>query len=305
MPEIARLAGPPAGLANRTRTSPSIPRRLLREGRPWLLPLYALLRTSDLGREGIEGSGSWRFADHVYRARPSGRHGVGRLLDGLLLRTRAARSMRSRFLHTRAEIVAAGRGRLPGSALRVLSVPCGIAREMVEAATRLYAEDPALRGRASFTGIDLDPLPLAASRSLAAGLPGFSFLRGDAFDPAVYPRDRDVIVSTGLAEFLSDDEVVRFYAICRESLAPEGVLVTSATRRDRFSDWLMRELAELRARYRDPDEIVRLLRGAGFPHVSARSDGVGLQTLIVARIACGGSPKPIERKGTSCSTSRT
>ena len=41
-------------LHNRTRTSESIPRKLLRQGKLHLLPIYALMRTSDLAREGIE-----------------------------------------------------------------------------------------------------------------------------------------------------------------------------------------------------------------------------------------------------------
>src|SRR5687767_8662702 len=86
-------------LVNRTRTSSSISKRLLREGKLHLLPLYGLARTSDLAREGIENSGSYRFADHVYCARPSGRYLVGKLLDCVLLAMRGARSMRSRFLH--------------------------------------------------------------------------------------------------------------------------------------------------------------------------------------------------------------
>ena len=62
-----------SALHNRTRTSTSIPRKLLREGKLHLLPVYALMRTSDLAREGIENSGSFRFADHVYRNEASGR----------------------------------------------------------------------------------------------------------------------------------------------------------------------------------------------------------------------------------------
>src|SRR5918993_1459024 len=63
-------------LHNRTRTSASIPRKLLRSGKVHLLPVYALMRTSDLAREGIENSGSYRFADHVYRNEASGRFGI-------------------------------------------------------------------------------------------------------------------------------------------------------------------------------------------------------------------------------------
>src|SRR5215212_10104789 len=94
-------------LANRTRVSRSIPRRLVAERKFHLLPVYALLRTSDLAREGIENSGSFRFADHVYRAKASGRYGLGVLLDGVLLRLRGARSMRNRFFHSQRALLAA------------------------------------------------------------------------------------------------------------------------------------------------------------------------------------------------------
>src|SRR5206468_12122983 len=102
------LTTPPiAALPNRTRRSASIPRRLVSEGKYHLLPVYALLTTSDLAREGIRNSGSLRFADHIYRNEPSGRYGVGRLLDRVLLKLRGARSMRSRFFHSRREILGA------------------------------------------------------------------------------------------------------------------------------------------------------------------------------------------------------
>src|SRR5688572_17037790 len=127
-------------LHNRTRTTASIPRKLLREGKLHLLPVYALMRTSDLAREGIENSGSYQFADHVYRNEASGRFGIGRALDAILLRMRGARSMRNRFYHTQNEIVAAARAfaeRRSSSSdesnatFRALSVPCGIARDLV------------------------------------------------------------------------------------------------------------------------------------------------------------------------------
>ena len=65
---------------NRTRRSRSIVRKLLREGNLHWLPVYALVMQSDLGREGIIDSGSYRFADHIYRNQPSGR-GPFRRLD--------------------------------------------------------------------------------------------------------------------------------------------------------------------------------------------------------------------------------
>lgn len=268
---------------NRTRTSQSIPARLVREGRLHLLPFYALLQSSDLAREGIRNSGSYRFADHVYRGRAGGTLGVGRILDAVLLRLRAARAMRSRFLHAKTEILAAAQRHPVARQFRVLSVPCGIARDLVEAAAELRALDPPLTPPGTFFGLDLDPRPLALSRRLAGALPGFRFLRGDALEASAYPGELDVIVSTGLGEFLSDDLLVRFYANCRAALRDGGVLVTSATRRDPVSDFLLRELAELRARYREPDEFLRLLRLAGFADVSQRLDATALEILAVAQ----------------------
>src|SRR5688572_9421882 len=84
---------------NLTRRSHSIPRRLVREGALHLVPVYYALRLSDLAREGIEHSGSYRFADHIYCGTPSGRTVVGRWLDARLLALPAAQAFRRRYEH--------------------------------------------------------------------------------------------------------------------------------------------------------------------------------------------------------------
>ena len=270
---------------NVTRRSPSIPRRLLREGKPHLLPIYGLMLTSDLAREGILHSGSFRFADHIYRGVPSGRFGVGYLLDAMLLRFPASRSMRSRYVHSRDEIVTEVR-RLGGAGvreMRVLSVPCGIARELAEALDAL-ARDPAARGaEVTFYGMDLDPEPLALSRALVGDRADLTLIQGDAFDAAAYPAPLDVITSTGFVDFLDDANAERFYGTCLGALRPGGLLVTSAQQPQMIADYLMRELAELHPYYRDSEQITGILRNAGFSEVSPRRDQVGLQTLVTAR----------------------
>jgi len=279
-------------LHNRTRTTSSIPGKLLREGKLHLLPVYALMRTSDLAREGIENSGSYRFADHIYRNEASGRFGIGRALDAILLRMRGARSMRNRFYHTQNEIVAAARAfaerRSTASdesraIFRVLSVPCGIARDLVTAATRIEKELPAVHACTTFFGMDLDPAPLELSRALAGSDDRFFFSRGDALDATSFPANLDVIVSTGLGEFLDDDQLVRLYKNCHDCLRTGGVFVTSAMQPDRVADYLMRQLAELHTHYRRGDELIRWLYTAGFHEVMTRRDDIGLQTLVVAR----------------------
>jgi SAM-dependent methyltransferase len=280
-------------LHNRTRTSASIPRKLLRSGKVHLLPVYALMRTSDLAREGIENSGSYRFADHIYRNEPSGRFGVGRALDALLLRMRGARSMRNRFFHAQHEIAAAARALETRAStdplgavqpFRVLSVPCGIARDLAEVARMLEAELPQVYARSTFFGLDLDPAPLELSRRLVgASDEHFFFSQGDALDVRAFPSELDVIVSTGLGEFLDDAMLVRLYTNCHDRLRHGGVFVTSGMQPDRVADYLMRQLAELDTHYRRADELIRWLHTAGFHEISTRQDNVGLQTLVVAR----------------------
>ena len=284
-----------AALPNRTRRSESIPRRLVAERKYHLLPVYALLTTSDLAREGIRNSGSFRFADHIYRNEPSGRFGVGRVLDRVLLALRGARSMRSRFFHSRNEILRAvnelsgvSTG-IPGGSpareqLSVLSVPCGIARDLFDVAETLWSKS-ALYERVRFVGIDLDQEALELSRNLTGDHYGFEFRCADALEAGSIPMGMDVIVSLGFGEFLSDDVLLDFYRRCRGSLNPCGSFITSAMNRDRISDYLARELAELHTHYRSMEHLTDLLRSAGFTKIRTSRDKVGLQTLAVAEKA--------------------
>ena len=275
-----------ANFYNRTRLSPSIPKRLIGDRKWHLLPLYGLLRTSDLAREGIENSGSWRFADHVYRGKPSGRYLVGTALDALLLNLPSARSfrLRYRFIRDEVERLVPRIAERVGRQITVLSVPCGLPRDLIEAAASLSGDGTIFPAR--FVGIDLDPEPLAAGARLAerAGVgDAFEFIAADAFDSARYPAPLDVLCSSGFGEFLEDHQLRKFLELCHEALSPGGVMLTTATDRDRVSDYLMRELAEIRATYRDDRHLRTLLEDAGFRTVWTRRDRRGLQTFAVAQ----------------------
>ncbi|MGH9458005.1 MAG: class I SAM-dependent methyltransferase [Thermoanaerobaculia bacterium] len=260
--------------ANYTRRSASIPERLRSEGRGHLVPLYRLLRLSDLAREGIERSGSFRFADHIYIGRPRGRYLVGTILDAVLLALPAARSFRNRMRHVEREVRAVVAAKPEA---RVASIPSGIPRDLLAVARTTEG--------GTFTSIDLDPEPLAIGRALAeeAGVASrFRWIERDVLDGDAVPGEFDAICSTGLVEFLPDDMAVRFLAACRAALAPNGILITSATRRHRASSWLMETFAELEAHYRDEEAIGAILDAAGFSWSAAR-DAVGWQVLLTAR----------------------
>ena len=275
-----------ARLHNRTRQSASIPRTLLRRGQVLALPLYYTLRLSDLAREGIDHSGSHRFADHIYRNEPSGRGSVGRWLDARLLSLPAVRSFRSRYLAARDEVarVVLERLRIGGDEpIRVLSVPCGIPRELADAATEIRRQYGDLPDRVEFHGIDLDAdvLQDACAFAQGRGLRGFRAHQGDALSASTYPGSMSCITCTGLGEFLDDAELSCLYGLCYHALEPGGLFITSGMQSQRLSEYLLR-LAEIRTQYRRPDDLMRIMRPWPFRDVRVRVDSVGLQTIVTA-----------------------
>ncbi|HEV3040746.1 MAG TPA: class I SAM-dependent methyltransferase family protein [Candidatus Angelobacter sp.] len=274
------LRGPE--LYNRTRSSRSIPLGLLKRGRLLELPLYYLLRQSDLAREGFENSGSYQFADHVYCNVPSGRNRFGRWLDACLLALPAVRSFRNRFIAARDEL-AAFLQQHNGEALHVLSVPCGIPRELAEGAAMARKQWCDL-GRVVFHGLDLDSaLLVKATRfSLERGLDNFQPHYGDALNHRSYPAGINFATSTGLAEFLDDDALLQLYTRVYEALVPGGTFVSSGMQRRWLSEYLLK-LAELHVHYRNAETLERLAHAAGFQEVSVRYDDLGIQCIVVAK----------------------
>ncbi len=275
----------PPKLHNRTRHSSSIPDKLRKEKR-WLeIPLYHLLDQSDLAHEGFENSGSYRFADHIYRNQPSGKGLLGATLDRAVMTLPAVRSFRNRYLAARDELVhfLIHRPR-SNEPVHVFSVPCGLPRELVEAARLALEKSPGCLDNVHFHGIDLDQKVLSDALEFAShhGLPRFSVHQGDALDAKSYPIAADYITCTGLAEFLDDAQLGQLYAVFYSALKSGGRLFTSGMRRLPLSDYLL-ELAELHTHYRSPSDLDRLARQAGFTSVQARRDRLKIQSLLLAQ----------------------
>ncbi len=219
---------------NRTRVSKSIELKLLRQGRPLGVLVYWLVRRSDLALEGIQHSGSYRFADHIYRNVPSGRGAWGTWLDGKFLAMPAVRSFRNRFLAARDALSGFLEERaVPGRRLDIVSAPCGIPRELADGA-RLFRDGTGRSLTAvNFHGVDLDADLLGQAQSFAAenGLPNFVPHQGDALSRATYPDGADFITCTGIAEFVDDEQLERLYRVFYDVLRPGGRLITSGMKR--------------------------------------------------------------------------
>ena len=266
---------------NRTRRSRSIALRLLREGQIHLLPVYYLFRTSELGREGIDHSGSYRFADHIYEGKAVGRFGIGRVLDAVLLRLKSAEAMRARYVAAKRELRRYIDERASGDTpLTLLAVPCGLARELFEIANELDAQRSSATGHVRLVGLDLDAhlIERLEARSNPTRL---MFRVGDALHPEAYPSSYDAVLSTGLTEFLTDEQTLAFYRLVLAHLNPGGRFITSGMARHAGLDYLLRHLAELHTHYRSAADLQGLARAAGFQDVTTYHAGNDLQTILI------------------------
>lgn len=270
--------------ANRTRVSASIPRRLIREGKLHLLPVYYLGRLSRTGREVIDGGGSYRLADHIYAGEPRGTTVLGRLIDAAFLRMPSARSFRMRYRAARRELEDVTDRRLAADRdTAVLAVPCGLARELFDLAERCPSR-PGVEARVHLSGVDLDSGLIdeldarARQRGLTMRFRCADALTEEAFTGAPY----DAIVGLGFTEFLADEEVIRYYRLVRDALAEDGVFISSGFRRHALSDHLLRNVGELFTHYRGASELTSLAEAAGFRSTRTYGDPTGLLTMLVA-----------------------
>ena len=269
---------------NKTRRSASIPAKLMREGKWYLLPVYYFMLTSYLAREGVANSGSYQFADHIYANQPRGSFFVGKILDAILLNLKSARSMRARYLHAKKEI----RNLLPSighdGPIDILSVPSGLAREFFETADELEGIAHPQYHRIRWHGIDLDPhlIDILNAKKDQYRHP-MHFIVGDAFDTDIYEgcEHYDMIICTGFTEFLDDERTLCIYKIAYDHLKRNGSFYTSGMTSHRLSDYLLKNLAELYTHYRSEAELRDLACRAGFEHIHTYRDE--LQTILIGR----------------------
>jgi Methyltransferase domain len=263
---------------NKTRISVSIPARLWSEGKWYLIPLYYFLRTSDLAREGIENSGSYLFADHIYVQQPSGRYGVGYVLDFVLLHLPSAQSFRFRYLSFKKELLEYIQ--LSGDKkIRILYVPSGLAREYFEISEYVKEKGANIQ----LCSIDLDPILVQRlqKKSMEAGL-HIECTQGDALKKETYQGEYDMILSSGFLDFLNETESKSFFTIVFNHLKKDGIFVTSGMLPHQFSEFLLRELVEIKTSYRSQEELLMLSVQTGFSKSESYQDANKLQTILVA-----------------------
>lgn len=271
-------------LVNRTRISKSIPLKLFREGKFYLIPLYYLISLSDLAREGIENSGSYKFADHIYQGVPKGKYGIGKIIDNIFLNLSSAKSFRNRYIYARNEILKNIKQLRNIDEIHILSIPSGIPRDLIDVSIELSSNNTDLHRKVRFHCMDIDTKVLKEVDQVLRikGLSNFLLYRGDALNSIHYKIKPHIIVSTGLGEFLDEESLMKFYKICYSKLNNKGIFITTSTSRHKLSDYLMRNLGELTAYYRTKRDMVGLFRQIPFSNVRMYNDTIGYQTIIIA-----------------------
>jgi SAM-dependent methyltransferase len=171
-----------------------------------------------------------------------------------------------------------------GSRVRILAIPCGIPRDLLELVRVFRSSDSSWLDRLEYHGMDIDSEVLVEASAVIAecGLASVHLHRGDALSAGDYPQGPfDLVVSTGLGEFLQRDELVRFYRHVHGLLRPGGVFFTSATARDSSSDRLL-QMVELVTQYRSADDLLPLLEDLPWHELRVIRDPTGLQTFVTA-----------------------
>lgn len=271
--------------ADAARTRPrALIRRWARQGKLWLLPLLL----SDYGRDIIARKYDAFSTDRAYENRPSGRLGpIGALIDWIVLRQDNHAGLRQRLDLVVDEIVLAVASTWAGGsdAVRVVSAPCGLARDLRRAWDTLGR--PA--GRLELLGLDLDAsgevLPATTRLAAVAGVPLRTarcdlFAEGD-LARSLGGRPADVFLCIGLSPWLDRPDLNRLLRSIAEGVADGGTLILDrfcAPRVERFA----RDL-EIHTRYHSHADMLTALADAGFRVQAARRTTNGISVVYRCR----------------------
>ncbi len=228
--------------------------------------------------------------DRAYDERPSSWLGpLGWWADRRVLNYPLHVAMRERLRIVTAELVEAVAASPGGRSARVLSAPCGLCRDIIQAHAALG--EPAAGQTVVWHGLDLDArgdvIPEARRRTAAAGME-IRFHRGDIFDPAgcrmwVAAGGRfDVVNCIGLTTWLTLDEVEQLVRFFHDALLrPGGRLVIDNWARHEHSR--AGEDLEIYATYHEPAAFAAVLRRCGFAIARETTTSNGACTVTVAR----------------------
>ncbi len=232
---------------------------------------YILLFLSDFGQDLIQRKYDAFTTDRAYENRASGRFLVGKWVDWLVQRQALHEALRQRLQIVVPELVRLAaefekQGKAPA---RVVSGPCGLARDLILAA-KMIGEKGSSSGQVEYWGVDLDfsseTLPEASRRAKDAAVE-LQLIRADLLDStslveAFADKPIHVFNCIGLTPWLDLDDVERLFSTVRSLMEPGGAMIVdmfhTSPQSSSGSDF------EIATYYHPDDVFEETLRRAGF-----------------------------------------
>lgn len=259
----------------------------------WRYPILLLSQTGYLlAREKYSA-----FAiDRVYANTPDGWGWVGRRLDRYLLDLPVHQAVRARFefvVQNATDVIE----RLLGQGadrLAVLSVPCGLVRDLYTIYMRLRPRHPEIADRLVLYGLDVDfegnVLEEARRRALEAGVP-IHLIQANALNPSSWSWLRETGTSLslvnciGLAPWLTPGELRALLARFWAHLRPAGYVLIDRWNHGRHGRW--GEAADIHANYHTHDEYLEHIRSTGFRLLKSEvlGEAEGMAYLLQKQLA--------------------
>ena len=237
------------------------------------------------------GFDSGSTLDYIYRNTPTGKSGVGRLIDRNYLNSIGWRGIRQRKLHVEELLrVAMQQLRDQGHEVRIVDIAAGHGRYILEALQGVSPLPESILLR-DYSDINVrDGSALIREK----GLVGIArFVKGDAFDhgdlAALEPNPTLAVVS-GLYELFADNQMVgTSLAGLAEAVEPGGYLVYTGQPWHPQLELIARALTSHREghawvmRRRTQTEMDQLVEAAGFRKVAMRVDEWGIFNVALAQ----------------------
>jgi len=232
---------------------------------------------------------SGKMLDYIYANKPSGRWGIGILVDKIYLSHPGWKAIRQRKASLEAyleEAITKVDGQK--APVKIIDVASGPAQYMVDVAGRVQGKALSILCR------DYDAQWVEEGRIKArrAGLSCISFSQGDAFDRESFlplMGQYDIAVVSGFYDWITDDELVKkSMGIIRDVLKPGGYFVFTNQSghfdlkfvEDVFVDF---NKNPLKMKTRSNEQVRQWLAGLGFDVLKCVSDGKGFYSVFLAQ----------------------
>ena len=230
-----------------------------------------IIMLSKLGRASVLGNAdSGLNFDHMYRQKPKGITSFGKFIDSILLNLPSVKATRNRkdiIIKILENEIA--NNLIENKKTRILDIASGPARYLTEVINN-YNQD-----NVEVLCLDRDQRSLNFGKILSVNKP-MRYAKANIFKLKHLKKFSDkvswkpnIVISSGLFEYLSDDEVKKILSDVYKSVE-NGSLFIFATQKDNPSKKLMEKVCTTQSGkpwqliYRDPKELRKWILEAGF-----------------------------------------